>query len=236
MPATIGLIAGMAASFVIGWFPSAGGEAARLLAFDGTFARPWTLVTYPFVLLGGQLFVFLFLCLWLAVIGQQLEPRLGPARLLGAFFLLALSGSLALSTVGAPLTGPTLPVAGLTALWCGLHPLRTIMFMLVLPLQARWLALLTAAFVFFGSGPGNVAVGALSLAPLALGWSAARWLGRERAGSQAAPVGRGSAKSPAEFEAYMESVRRKERERREQERLRRLLEGDPGAGPPTDPP
>lgn len=232
IPATIGLIAALAAAFVAGWFPEVGARLAQVLASDGTLSRPWSLVTYPFVLLGGQVFFFLFLCLWLAIIGQQLEPRLGSLRMLGAFFVFALAGSLALLLAQAPLMGPGLPIAGLTVLWCALDPMKTIMFMFVLPLQARWLAVLTAVFVFFGSGPGNVLVGALSLLPLAAAWLGARWIGNGGGQQKMAPTGRGAAKSPAEFEAYMEKVRQKEQERQEQERLRKLLEGgDPPAGP-----
>ncbi|MCW5940239.1 MAG: rhomboid family intramembrane serine protease [Fimbriimonadaceae bacterium] len=232
MPATVGLIAALAVAFVAGWFPEAGAQLAKAMAFDGTLSRPWTLVTYPFVLLGGQVFFFLFLCLWLAIIGQQLEPKLGSLRMVGAFLIFALAGSLALLFVQAPLMGPALPVAGLTVLWCALEPMKTIMFMFVLPLQARWLAVLTAVFVFFGAGPGNVLVGALSLVPLALGWLGAKWLATGGNQPKLAQTGRGAAKSPVEFEAYMEKVRQKEQERQEQERLRKLLEGgEPPIGP-----
>jgi membrane associated rhomboid family serine protease len=231
MPATLGLIGALVVAFVVGWFPEAGAQVAQALAFDGTLARPWTLLTYPFVLLGGQVFFALFLCLWLAFIGQQLEPEFGSAKFVGAFFLSTLVGSLALLVVQAPAMGPGLPVAAMTVLWCALNPFRTILVMFVVPLQARWLALLTAAFVFFGAGAGNVLAGGLSLVPLALAWFGGPWAAGRPGRHLAVQAGRGATKSPAEFADYMEKVRRKEREREERERLRRLLEGSSDEGP-----
>ncbi|MCW5936670.1 MAG: hypothetical protein KIT11_05125 [Fimbriimonadaceae bacterium] len=238
-PATWGLIISLAVGFVLGWIPSVGQQWGSAVIFDGSLSRPWTLLTYPFGGLGGAL-SYIFAGLWLHGVGRYIEEREGSGRLLFFFFGLALVASLgialaALSGIRPALLGdPWIPIAGLTCIWAAREPDQPIRFMFVLQLAAKWVALVAAVLIFFGYGAGAPLIGVLAVLPCVVGWFYGRGNLRLPARDRMVSTGRGPAQSPKEFDAYINKVKDRERERDERERLRRLLESSVSEEGPED--
>lgn len=234
-PATVGIIAALGVTFLLAWFGmrSVFGD---LLAFssDQALSRPWTLLTYPFASVGDGrgLIFFLFLLLWLWWVGSTLERSLGRSFYLATFGVLTLLGSLSmlvgglLTGAGAVLLGPGLVVAALTMIWCAKFPEATIMLFMVVPFKGKWLAILTAALTLFGYGTGAPLLGAFALIPLALGWLFGA--GKLPIGTPSRGPSRVSKseqkKKEVEHRSYMDSIRKKQKDREERERLRKLFE------------
>lgn len=218
------LVVAIAGSFVLAFF---GIGLRDLLAFANVSAleRPWTFLGYPFAMGRGDLLGALFGCLWLYGIGGQLEQTWGRRRFLGFFFAMAVLGALAffvagfLLGAGSVLAGPWMPLAAVTVAWGTLYPNQPVTFMFVLPLTGRWLAWLSAILVFFGSP--NPAMALFACTPLILAWAyAGGRLGSLGASRPTPRSWRGTRDDPR----YREEVRRREQERAERERLRRLFE------------
>ncbi|MCX7800401.1 MAG: rhomboid family intramembrane serine protease [Fimbriimonadales bacterium] len=218
------LVVAIAGSFVLAFF---GIGLRGLLAFANASAleRPWAFLSYPFAMGRGDLLAALFGCLWLYGIGGQLERTWGRPRFLGFFFAMAALGALAfwvggfLLGTGSVLAGPWMPLAAITVAWGTLFPNQPVTFMFVLPLTGRWLAWLSAILVFFSSP--NPAMALFACTPLALAWAYAG--GRLGSLGSARPTER-SWRGTRDDPRYREDVRRRERERAERERLRRLFE------------
>lgn len=238
-PATMGLVMSLAAAFLAAWL-MANGQTMESLAFLAAPLRLWTFLTYPLAFPpGGGGFLYLVLeCFWLFMIGTQLERWLRPAGLLVSFFgYAALSAALAWLvhlTSGADfvLSGPLLPVASLTCVWAGRNPDSPILLFGIIPLAAKWIALLLALGALFAYGIGAPAVGVAVALPCLLAW----FQGRRRVSlferQKTVVTGRGQrAKSETEFDAFMKKVKDKEKERDEREKLRKLLESGTEDGP-----
>lgn len=232
-PATLGLILALVSTFLLAWTGVAPGLKDQL-AFDasGGLARPWTLLTYPFYSSGdgnGFLF-FVILALWLWGIGGDLERRIGAPRYLGIWFGATLIGGLAIGIAAAVmgmgqfvLAGTLIPLGAITVGWGVLNPSATVQLMFVLPITGKWLAWLTYGIVLFGVGTGAPAAGVFACIPLALAhlyvlgrmpgldFQRARSSGRIR-------------NAPKQSDAYFDDVRKREKERDERERLRKLFE------------
>jgi membrane associated rhomboid family serine protease len=207
-------------------------------------ARPWTFLTYAFVTDARWLIAIVFMCLWLWGIGGWVERDLGTPKYLMVFCLFAVLCSLALF-IGAMVVGrhtvlmsAWTPIAALTIIWGTRNPEMGVTLMFVLPIKGKYLAWLSAALVFFGTADPRLAI--FAAAPLALAYFfAANKLA-------ALPYARGApsfslprkqeGKHPREDDRYFDDVKRREKEREERERLRKLFEGslsdddDPEAG------
>jgi hypothetical protein len=98
----------------------------------------------------------------------------------------------------------------------------------VVPLQAKWLALITALIDMFTFGAGQPIVGVMAVVPCAVGFfhgSGSVF----RPKSKMVVSGRGQrAQDPKEFEGYIDKVRSREKERIEREKLRKLFESSVG--------
>ncbi|HLK14859.1 MAG TPA: hypothetical protein VKT78_08645 [Fimbriimonadaceae bacterium] len=208
------------------------------LAFNGDWSRPWTVVTYPFAGFGfgGGLLGEVFLLLWLYWIGTDLERGVGTGRVFGLFVGASLIGAGSLYAAwqifshGAGLGHPTLagsliPIGALTVTWGVRNPHARILIWFVLPITGTWIAILDALLVFLVVGGGNPLVGAFALVPLAAAWALAA---NRLPGPTSGPRGRrrsGAAKATERMDqTYYDDVRRREKDREERERLRKLFE------------
>lgn len=150
-----------------------------LLAFTTrtAVAMPWTLFTYP--LLTQDPLQMLFAGYWLWVAGGSLERTWGSRTFAIFFFVVSavtalglLAGSL-LTGIAVPVTGLWLPLAGVTIAFAMQNPEQQILFMLIIPLKLKYLALIDVVLVFFSYGSGglnHLPMGALALAGCALAY------------------------------------------------------------------
>lgn len=231
-PLAMGIAATLVVSsfftFFTGWF-------ARLFAFNpgDSLTRPWSILTYPFVHNGlGDplaLLFFIFLLLWVFWTGSFLERDAGikkaalfwvgmtvlPALLLGV--------GMRLSGGGAYIAGPFLPLSAITVYWGVRNKEARVMLWGILPIKGIYIAALSVAGTFFVWASPIWWLGFFAVAHTGLAW----WIAQK--GLLRAPAIPKKTKAQVEREErFEEEVRRRKRERDEQERLRRLLEGPTG--------
>jgi len=174
-PFTKVLIVANVATFV----PIALAQLAVILIYGAfatplALAHPWTFFTYPLVgkYCCGAMSVLslLFACLWLAGVGGSLERSWGTRTFAIFFFLVSGFSALGLLAGGflshsAPTAaGLWLPIAGVTVAFAMLNPEAQSLFMFVVPLKFKYLALISAAMVLVGYTGDGFAVGVLALA------------------------------------------------------------------------
>jgi len=223
----------MAAVFLIGWTPGTAGKVVELLGCDGSFAKPWTFLTYPFAAVaGGRGILFLvFELVWFYWIGTSTEKSDGVKNYLLAFFgytlLSALSTAFVGSLLGFPnlLAGVWLPLSALTCLWCARNQTASIRLLGVIPVSGKILAVITAVGNLLMYGSGAPVLGVLAVLPCVVGWlhGSGVIFGKKQS---MVVSGRGQkAQDPKEFDKFLGQVRSKEKERAEREKLRKLLEG-----------
>lgn len=200
-PATIGLIALGSVPFLLAWFGLKQLVDWFALAPVLALARPWTLLLYPLADVGNGSAIIgvLFLSYWLYMIGSSLEKEIGTGLLAAATGILTLAGGL--------------------AWWLGGS-----LMMPAAVQMAKWLAVLTAVVVLFISGSGAPLMGVFALLPLLLAFLyATNRIPGLKFGATVADV-KSSKKQRQEFDNYMNDVYKREQEREERERLRRLFE------------
>ncbi|MEQ1822682.1 MAG: hypothetical protein ABL949_09240 [Fimbriimonadaceae bacterium] len=225
-----GLVGLLVIAFVMGFF-APGLKIWQDLAFESSKfgSKPWSALTWP-VGLGGTLGLIglVFGSVWILQIGAQIERDLTSLKY--ALFLIAFTvvGSLFMGLGGfifaqnAPLYGAYPLIAALTVVWATRNP-EAIVTLIIFPIKAKWLGWFSAAIVFFSTEPQFAPFAA---APLALAWAFA-------ANRLPAAYGRPPASTPTkqyrkhwrEDESFHDDVRRRESDRAERERLRKLFEG-----------
>jgi len=233
LPATFAFIGLMAVGFLLSWLPSTREPVMQLAALPSNAPLPWQFLTYPLFIgnAGSALLGLVFGAYWLLMIGQTFEGSVGSramAALLVGFTAIAGAmfwlGSLVAGSPGL-LFGPYLTISYLTILWAARNPEQSILFMMFIPLKAKYLALLTAALVLFGYGAGAPVVGVALVLPMAAMWFFSRQLfGFLSPSPSGGRTRREKAKEEREFRSYMDDVRTREQERMERERLRKLFE------------
>lgn len=124
------------------------------LAFDApvSLARPWTLLTYPFV--SFDPIGLIFYGLWLYWVGGSLERSWGTRFYAGYLAAMSVITALGMSAGAALLHGifpvnETLPLAALTVAWCMLNPDLEIRLWGIVPILAKWLAVGEVLIIFF---------------------------------------------------------------------------------------
>lgn len=120
--------------------------------------RPWTVVTYAF--LHGGFLHLLFNMIVLYFFGPRLESRLGGNRFLGLYFVSAIVAALAsLLTPYVPIVGASGAVFGVLLGFAKYWPHDRIYIYGVLPIEARWLIIILAAWSVVAGvrGGGNIA-------------------------------------------------------------------------------
>ncbi len=214
--------------FLLGWGIQR--DISSLLAFNTltSAAKPWQILTYVFVP-SYDLIGVLFASFWMWNIGTVVERDQGSPRfaaILGIYTVLAaLCLWLGSAITGIPgvLVGAWGILSCVTVLWGTRYPNMTTLFMFVIPIKAKWLALLSVALVFFGSHPALAVFAALPLILAALfardqlpikygsGPSSAKRVNKTRSGMPTSPE-------------FIADVRKREQERADRERLRKLFE------------
>ena len=111
-------------------------------------------------------------------------------------------------------------------LWCARNQTTTIMLYGIIPLTGKWLAIIDVIIVILIYGNGYPLLGVFAAAPLVLAYLYAL----ERLPGLGYQVTRQevqATRAQARYnESYYEEVRKREQEREERERLRKLFEGD----------
>lgn len=220
----------VAVGFVAMWLTKSPGVVPDLTFLTRLFAdRPWTPLTYPFDGSAG-LFGVLFATLWMLMIGNQVESELGSLRfgIVIALFtvlcpLFIWIGSIVTKEPGG-MNGPWVTVEGVTIMWATRYPETELRLYAILPIKAKYLGWFGAAIIFFGVTP---ILTPFLIVPLIGVWAfAANKIpflpyGRPRANTPTARY----RKHWKEDENYFSDVKRREKERDERERLRKLFEG-----------
>jgi membrane associated rhomboid family serine protease len=117
--------------------------------------RPWTIITYMF--LHGGFTHILFNMLGLYFFGPRVEQRLGANRFLWLYFLSGICGAL-LSFWLAPhsaLIGASAAVYGVLLAFARFWPTDKIYIYGVLPLEARWLVIITVLMAIYSGLNGS---------------------------------------------------------------------------------
>jgi Der1-like family len=193
-------------------------------------SQPWSILTYPFAF-AQQMgpFALLFMAVWLFSVGGQVENDLGQPKYVGILVLFTVlpaifmaMGTLIVGQSGM-LAGPFALVAALTVMWATRNPLATVMIFGLVPVQARWIGVASAATIFFGTSP---ALAPFAGIPMILAWAfAANKLPLQYAKPRSDRPTERYRKHPKEDDNYFADVKRREKEREERERLRKLFEG-----------
>jgi membrane associated rhomboid family serine protease len=119
------------------------------------FLRPWTIITYMFLHAGFMHILFNMLGLYF--FGPRVEQRLGPNRFLWLYFLSGISGAL-LSFWLAPhsaLIGASAAVYGVVLAFARFWPTDKIYIYGILPLEARWLVIITVLMAIYSGLNGS---------------------------------------------------------------------------------
>lgn len=230
-PVTLGLIAVLVLfTFILPTLPSG---VQGSLAFDAQwYGHPWSLLTYSFIFPGGpgNLVGLFFLAWWGLMIGGMVEREMSSRRY-GIFLAAVAIGSPLVMWVGAmlfqsPVTifGPFFIDAAVAVAWGTRFASLELRILGVLPIQARVIGWLFTIGLYLVYGIGNPVLGTFALLPLLAVWAFAenklpfafgpRLIERTKA------AGRGVVQYD---EAYYDEVRKREQERAEKERLRKLL-------------
>lgn len=153
-PLTWLVVAANAVTFLISFV--AGGAVWIPLVFHPTLfiTQPWTALTYPLVAQGGVLWLLLGgYVFWL--FGGSLERAWG-ARDYTIFLALTTAAAAVGVWIGSglvdtafPLAGLWLPLAAAIVAWATINPYERILVYFVIPLQARWLAVIAPLLVVF---------------------------------------------------------------------------------------
>ncbi len=144
--------------------------------------RPWTIVAYMF-LHGGLGHIF-FNMLALFFFGPRVEARLGEGRFLWLYFLSGIAGALLSFAFAfdAPIIGASGAVFGVMLAFAYFWPRDHIYIWGVLPIEARWLVVITTVLALW-SGIGGSRGGVADFAHLG-GFAGAflylKWLERTR--------------------------------------------------------
>ncbi|MEP6731403.1 MAG: rhomboid family intramembrane serine protease [bacterium] len=121
-------------------------------------SRPWTIITYMFA--HGGLTHILFNMLALYFFGPRVESRLGTERFFILYFIAGISGAL-LSFVFAPyapIIGASAAIFGVMIAFARFWPRDRIMIWGVLPIEARWLVVITTVMAIVGGYRGGTGV------------------------------------------------------------------------------
>lgn len=232
-PATVVLVFAIVGGYIVSWF-SQGRVFGPNWAFHPAILSdsPWSIFTYTFSApaTGDWAIGILFAALWLWGMGASVERDIGAGRFVAFFFIMTTLGALAYfigflllgPTSARPFIGPFMAIAAVTVVWGTRNPTACVQLMFVLPITGKWLAWVSAALVFLSTDSRTLAI--FACVPLILAWAFAaeklpipyRAVPRDRRV-------RGGVGSPRES-AYFDEVRKREQDRKERERLRKLFE------------
>jgi membrane associated rhomboid family serine protease len=145
LPATQALLLANVAIFFLGELLGPGLLSTFALWPLGGEFRPWQIVTYAFLHANFNHLFFNMLGLWM--FGTELEHVWGQRRFVTFYFASVLAAALTQIAVnvvmgGGPTVGASGGLFGLLLAFAMLFPNRTILLFFVIPMKAKWLALL----------------------------------------------------------------------------------------------
>jgi len=238
-PATWAIILVALGIFVVSWLMR--GILLKPLSFLTDWSQPWGILTYPFANVGDgtNLFWFLIMLYWLYWVGTSAENDLGLGRYLIFFFgetilagLFVWLGAILMFRTPIALWSLELGVAALTVAWGTRHKSEQILFMMFIPMPGWVLAWLTTALVVFGYGTRYQApaMGIFAAAHLAVAWLyAENRIPNFAYGRYGGRTNRQNVKRTEKMDKkYYEDVKKREQERADRERLRKLFESSIG--------
>lgn len=231
VPVTVGFLALLVLGFLATVFSP---QLALPFVFQAGSA-PLSWITYPFVANGVTGVIFGGLWVWFTL--GSLEPVRGwqwTASLTAAAIVIfpVLGFGLIAAAQRVVIGGAVLPIAALTMTWCALNAEAEVRLFGIIPLKGKWLALIEVALVLFGFGAGGVVAGvafALALGPF--------WLigqGKIPLPGSVRRNTRTETKQEREFDRFRDEIYRREKEREEKERLRKLFEASLHDDPKDD--
>jgi membrane associated rhomboid family serine protease len=180
IPFTKGIVAFTVLTF---FFSLLGGERAvySTLAFNSPLLmlKPWTILTYP--LLITDPFSLIFAGYWMWVAGGTLERTWHTRKF--AIFFLVVSAVSALGVFFASLitrdavvlAGLWVPLAAVTVAFGMLNPEQVILFMLIIPMKLKYLAMISAGLLFAAFARTNLVTGVFSLTGCAVAYCYVRY-------------------------------------------------------------
>lgn len=219
-PVTVGLIATLAVGFLVTL-----AVRSESLVFVGLGSALPAWVLYPLV--GNSFIGLVFGLMWLWFTLEPLERKHGwvwALTLTGAAILVFPVVGAVLSAVGRPmvLMSAFLPTTAITMVWCAENAETEIRLFGILPLKAKWLALIDVGAVVFGAGLGQMVSGVAFALVLGIFWLVGQ--GRIPLPSGFRRKMGAETKRDREFDRYRDEIYRREKEREEKERLRKLFE------------
>ena len=225
-PVCAGIVALSVVCFVGAWAGNADLFFRPLALGFGEPMEVWRWLTWPIATGAMGPLGILFGCLWLWSMGGVVERELGSMKF-GLFVLSVTLLSAAMAVLGGAIVGIAPLLAGLwvmlvavTIAWGTRYPTMPVTFMFVLPLQGKWLAWISVALLVFAM---DYRLAPFLAVPLALAYLFAA--DKLPIRYSARPVATGPTKRQIEREGrYFDDVKRRETEREEKERLRRLFE------------
>ncbi len=231
-PATIVLCGLIIVGSLFTWF--APRVAQDILAYPGLpFPKIWTLFTYPFIAFPNPIFL-LFSVMWMYFIGTLLERDHGSTKFVYLWLAISAIGVLPLTIFKAPMMGALIPDAVLVTIWGTRYPDMVVRLFMCIPVKAKWIAVVSVAVIFFNfaSGPNQIFVGLAAISSSILGFLYAKNMIPKvpyglRHGTMYAKPKPTKAQIQKEKQ-YYDDVYRREKEREERERLRKLFEDSLG--------
>ncbi len=155
---------------ITGWVPGAAGDLPRLLGLspvldpEGTLRKPWSLLTHHFLQGASSPLSGVFSLLAFFFFAGTVERTIGSKAFLRFWISVALGAAIfgqlvslipysllqARFAASPPFLGIEPGVACLVALFGLLNPTATILFMFVVPIQAKWITWVTVGGVLLG--------------------------------------------------------------------------------------
>ena len=232
---TLVITAALVATFLLGWVFSGARQNPvwDALAYTDGLDRPWTILTYPFSNpLSGVLY-FAFGCWVLYQYLAQLERRLGPWGIVLFFFAVSLLGGIGYA-VGSIVAGSPssiypnlfLPLQVVIFTWAACNWNGSLSLFGIVPMSCKVLGYLCLAGVVVTYGWTVPLVGVFTALPILFGWLYARdRIPFMRFGQVPDIAGaKKQKKDKEEFDSYMDNVKRREQDRKEKDKLRKMLE------------
>ncbi len=226
-PVSLGLCALIAIGAVLS-FSKAGTDLIFVTGLADS--RPWTALTY-FMIAGPIAALLNGWSIW--SFGRQLELDLGSAKyaafVVSSIILAAIGIQIGALFIGqkATMAGAWPVAATLILVWSVRFPRTIVSLMFVAQVEGKWLGILAVGFTLISATP--YAVAPFALLALAFAWAfAANKIPFFPYGRPLADIkrqrtfGRGV---QAPHEGYFDDVKRREKEREEKERLRKMFEG-----------
>ena len=131
-----------------------GVTSALMFAPGYALVRPWTIITYMF-LHGSFMHIFLNM-LGLYFFGPRVEQRLGSERFIWLYFISGVTGALlSLFLSPASLIGASAGIFGIVLAFARFWPTDKIYIWGVLPLEARWLVIITIVMAIYSGMNGS---------------------------------------------------------------------------------